>query len=146
MTMSLVHRIAVVALCIAMFASTGVAGGLGNCGGACCQRVSAEMPPAVSESAHCCSSSGPQLGTIFDAAGGPAFHCCKYANVAPTSILPLRDARFDGPAQPARASGPFCALHWDASDSHSFAGLDDGPFWSAPDGPSRQAFLCRFTI
>jgi hypothetical protein len=142
----LAHKIAAVAIALSMLATPALAAPAGSCGGVCCQRATGALVPDLVEPTHCCSSSGRRLEITFSATDAPAFRCCQYSSVVPPSVPPSRDGRLDVAVEAALAGGPFTALLLDAAHPRSIAASVEGPFWSASDGPSRQAFLCRFTI
>ena len=144
-----VHRIAAIALGIAMLATPAIAAPMGGCAGTCCQLASADVTPTAVESSNCCSSSSLSVETACSATDGAALRChlcCGNSPVVPQNVQPSRDVRLDLSAESGLCAGPFVAPLPDASHLYWLAAAVEGPFWSASDGPSRQAFLCRFTV
>ena len=142
------YQMTAIVLAFAMLATPAFVGPSSGCGESCCQRAQADVAPAIVEAANCCAASNSKTAASCGTTDEQAVSChlcCGGSSSVPSSVPPSRDQRLEMAAEFV-AAGDFVAPVTDAWHSYLFSALVAGPFWSAADGPSRQAFLCRFTI
>jgi hypothetical protein len=144
----LVQQMTAVVLAFAMLVAPALAVPSSGCGKSCCQRAKDDVATASLEASNCCASSSSMTEALCSATHKslvPCHVCCGRSSTAPPSVPPSRDQRLEMAAEFVLAVGAFVAPLANTWHSGSFSASEAGPFWSAADGPSRQAFLCRFT-
>ncbi len=141
-----IHRVTAALLGVAMLAAPTFAARQTACGGDCFQSAKSEPADVSNAASGCCGGTKDESRSTCSESdrASTCLACCAGDRAAPPMAPSSREQSAD-----LAVSSPYLVSVFavpSGSFRHSFVAPITAPFWFADDGPSRQAFLGRFTF